>query len=634
MRRHARLVDYALNEGLSAEGWAQVTLDEGTYTLDLSRLMFTTAISATTPAVARAEKVRLADEVLVFEAGAGTIELRAAHNRIDFHDWDGSECCISAGATRATLRDPGKVPEPDGRRQEGGDAGLEGGIREGRWHQLRLQPGDVLILAEVVGPRTGDEADADPAKRHAVRLVSADYARDPVSGKLTVEIAWCPEDALPFPLCLSTRTAPPECRPVSGVSVALGNIVPMDHGRSVEDQLEPVRTAAVEDSCDEPCRPSELRIVTRRYRPRLPRGVPAFLVAPADGVGDCDSCGPRAASGRGAAEGAAGLPAITLSSTAPSDLAARPLLWQPRADLLDSEADERHFVVEPDDEGGATLRFGDGVQGRAPEGGEAFVARYRIGGGSRGNIGPDMLRHILVPASAVYPEGIALAVRNPLPMHSGCEPETAASAKLRAPFTYRRRIARAVTAEDYAAIVMRDFGAQVQRAAASLRTTGVRLEVQVAIDQFGRFEADPALLTCIERHLDQFRRIDHDLRVVPARYVPIHLGLEVCVAPGAIAEDVGRRVRARLGTGPGGFFNADALSFGEGIALSRLLAAVHEVPGVAQAHPLALNRLYQAPDGELGAGLLAIAADEIARLDQDPDAPENGRLDLEMKGGR
>jgi predicted phage baseplate assembly protein len=303
-----------------------------------------------------------------------------------------------------------------------------------------------------------------------------------------------------------------------------------------------------------------------------------------------------------------------------------------RADLLGSEADERHFVVETDDEGGASLRFGNGVEGMAPEAGERFRAFYRVGGGARGNIGADSLRHVVFRNA--FPEGLEIEVGNPLPMQGGREPETSASARLRAPSGFRRRLERAITADDYATIVMRDFPALVQRAAATLRSSGLRTEVQVAVDPVGRAEPPEDLLACIERHLERYRRIEHDVRVVPARQVPIDLEVEICVLRGAIAEDVAERVRVRLGSGPGGFFHPDALTFGGGIAVSRLVAAAHAVEGGADVRVTILNRLYEPPDGEIEAGLLPIAPTEIARLDQDRDAPWNGRLNLVAKGGR
>lgn len=644
VRRHARLVDYRMDEGQSAQGWARLTLEgEDELELDPRDLIFTTALQSGTPAMAREHEVKIGDEtVFEPEAGTGRIVLRAAHNEMSFYEWGGTECCLPKGAVRATLYDPSEIPErePAGQGYEGDckpdeadDGDFERGISEGRWHRLRLRPGDVLIFAETIGPRTGNAADADQGRRHAVRLTRADYGWDPLTGALVVEIAWCPEDALPFPFCLSTRTEAPGCDPIERVSLAFGNIVPVDHGRSVEDELEAVGTAEVQESCAEACEPEEIRIVPRRYRPRLPRQGPAFVEAPRPDDGDlCGGCGPAAASRRGSPGDSPAWPAVRLRSALPADGEPETFEWNARPDLLDSGADDRHFVVEPDDEGGASLRFGDGIHGRAPEAGEGFTAYYRIGGGSAGNIGADMLRHIVFRNA--FPEGIELRVGNPLPMRGGRDPETSASARLRAPFSFKKRLDRAVTAEDYAGIVMRDFSALVQRAAATLRSSGVRTEVQVAIDPIGQTEPEAELLACIGAHLERFRRMEHDVRVVRALNVPIDLHLEVCVSPGFIAEDVARRVRERLGPRPGGFFHPDALTFGGGISVSRLIGAVLGVEGVAHARVTTLNRLYEGPNGEIEAGMLPIGPTEIARLDQDPDAPENGSLTLVVKGGR
>jgi predicted phage baseplate assembly protein len=312
-------------------------------------------------------------------------------------------------------------------------------------------------------------------------------------------------------------------------------------------------------------------------------------------------------------------------------------LWRPRLDLLDSDPQDAHFVVEMAEDGSAGLRFGDGVSGRAPVAGERFFAFYRVGNGPIGNIGADALRHLVFRNN--FPDGVTLTVTNPLPAQGGTAPEPTADGKLRAPQLFRSRLERAIAAEDYAAIAMRDFPASVQRAAATLRATGVRSEVQVAIDSFGVSDPPQSLLDCIAAHLERYRRIGHDVRVVPARKVPIDLALRVCVTPGHVAEQVLTELREVLGprldrSNRPGLFNPDALTFGEGVMTSRILAAAHRVPGVAHAEVTRLERLFEGPDGELEAGILKLGPLELARLDQDRDAPENGRLSLTMETGQ
>jgi hypothetical protein len=47
-----------------------------------------------------------------------------------------------------------------------------------------------------------------------------------------------------------------------------------------------------------------------------------------------------------------------------------------------------------------------------------------------------------------------------------------------------------------------------------------------------------------------------------------------------------------------------------------------------------LQRLQEAPNGEITNGILRLSSDEIAQLDNDPSFPEHGKLTLVMRGGR
>ncbi|MBL0011658.1 MAG: hypothetical protein IPP22_13200 [Nitrosomonas sp.] len=70
---------------------------------------------------------------------------------------------------------------------------------------------------------------------------------------------------------------------------------------------------------------------------------------------------------------------------------------------------------------------------------------------------------------------------------------------------------------DYAAIVLREFKNKVQNAIAKLRWNGSWYEVWVAVDPFGREEADQALLDEITCRLHRYRRMGHDLIVKSAQ---------------------------------------------------------------------------------------------------------------------
>ena len=304
---------------------------------------------------------------------------------------------------------------------------------------------------------------------------------------------------------------------------------------------------------------------------------------------------------------------------------------------LGSGPDDRHFVVEVDDERRAWLRFGDGDCGRRPDAGESFHACYRVGNGTAGNIGSERLTRIVFRNN--LPSGVELAVRNPLPAAGALAPERVEEAKLRAPHLLRQRLERAITPSDYAAIVKRDFASKVQRAAAVLRWDGSGPEVLVAVDVYGHAEASGELLCVIERHLQRYRRIGHALRVVAARRVPLRLVLTICVKENHLRGHVKAALLDALGSRPltsgrHGLFHPDNLSFGEGVSLSWIVVAAQAVEGVDSVHVTVFERLGDGPHGELESGLLPIEPMEVAQLDNDPDFPEHGLLTLNPEGGR
>jgi predicted phage baseplate assembly protein len=257
-----------------------------------------------------------------------------------------------------------------------------------------------------------------------------------------------------------------------------------------------------------------------------------------------------------------------------------------------------------------------------------------VGNGPAGNVGAGAI------AATVRRGGrfdAVMRARNPLPAAGGTAPQPLEQARMIGPYAFRSTLERAVVAEDYARIAERH--PRVQRAAAQLGWTGSWPEVIVAVDVRGEAAADPRVLQEVRQMLEPYRRIGHDVRVAPARYVPLDVALQVCVLPGYQRAHVFQALLERLGPGRAadgtpGFFHPDNLSFGQGVYLSALVAAAQGVEGVLGLMPARFQRLHHLPDGEMEAGVLALGPLEVARLDSDPNAPDNGVLTLELAGGR
>lgn len=659
VRRHARLVDYLMHEGCNARAFvfvecqggevlllpADVAPPNGATSLRLDDVYFVTRLGdlgARAGAALTEDDLRQLRDVRyeVFEPLAqSAVRLRPEHNRINFYTWGDSECCLPKGATSATLRDRWVAPTTNGNGSKGGDRRQTpyqgppgGGEGNARSRELDLKPGDLLLLEEVKGTRSGLPADADPAHRHVVRLTRVTSGVDPLDDTPVVDIEWGVEDALPFPLCISAIGAAPECKLINCISVARGNVVLVDHGGRRPDDPWTVPPATTRDAgCDDEGKPRDPVVQQPRFEPRLTSAPLTFAAPlPADTPSAYASAqawlrqDPRAA-----------LPWLRLSQTATPT----PYAWTPRFDLLESGPDNRVFVVEIDNQGYAHLRFGDGDAGRAPEPGATFNALYRVGLGAAGNVGAGVIAHLVIRNGSL--EGVSLRPRNPLPAVGGTEAEPMAEVKLFAPTAFRRQRRRAITAADYAELAQTD--PHLQRAAAALRWTGSWYEADVAVDPLGSEAPGDDLLAAIEALLRPYRRIGHDLHVLPAEYVSLDVALTVCVKPhtlrghvkAALLDVFGNRA---LADGQRGFFHPDNLSFGEGIYLSKLVAAAQAVDGVESVTVDRLARLDEASPAErrraLTDGVLRLSPFEVARLDNDPSRPSNGKLTLTLKGGR
>ena len=634
VRRHGRLVDYQLHEGCNARAWVCVQTDSD-FALDPADASFITAIDDSQLAgkiILKWDDLRNVPEQAyeVFEplpsASAAQSQFYAAHSEIHFYTWGEKECCLERGSTSATLVDgwqEGEAPSPD-------QPELKLAAKQSAGEQkLQLKPGDVLIFEEVIGPVTGNPADADPARRHAVRLTKVTPSEDTLYNRRVVEIEWAADDALLFPFCISAIGEAPKCKYLENISVARGNVILVDHGRTVDPEdlgeVPPLRTEAICECADHP---GDIQIIPGPFRPRLSDTPLTFSERLPSDDPTKSKWTPAVSLLKQDVRDA--LPQLRLSSQPGK-------IWEPRYDLIESGPNDALFVVEIDNDGIAHLRFGDGELGFQPPAGMTFAAVYRVGNGAAGNVGAEAISRLLLKNTTL--SGVSITVRNPLPAQGGTDPESLAEAKLFAPYDFRdpKKIQRAIIADDYEIIAERN--PKVQRASAALVWTGSWYEADTAIDPFGREEADDVLLAQIATYLEKYRRIGHDLRVMSAQYVPLDLKLEVCALPHyqrahvktALLDVFSNRI---LPGGRRGFFYPDKLTFGEGIFLSEIIAAAQEVPGVECVKVTRFQRLFESANHEIENGVLPLRVNEIAQLDNDPNFPEHGKLEIQVGGGR
>lgn len=588
VRRHVRLLDYRLHDGCNSRAWVHFEVEGGDVNLRRGDKVLTWCIDKTVLDSDSWSSDTAGHRPEIFEL-MHDATLYPEQNIISFYTWGEEIFHLPKGATRATLKDTSEV---------------------GRGRGLNLRKGDVLIIEEIIGPRTGDEGGADPSHRHPVRLKEIIKSSDPITGQAVLEVEWHARDALPFPLQISDRI---KGFLYSDMSCARGNVVLADHGLTVSDQA---------------MLPSEAP--KREYRPKLLHSNLTFS-APYYHSSEID----QPASGATIQESYLARPALHLEGDGE--------LWTAERDLLRSDRFSSHFVVETEDDTSAYLRFGDGIQGRRPTPGAILKASYRIGNGTSGNVGADSIAHLVMTDEGLSGNERVTSVRNPLPAQGGTDPEPTYQARLHAPYIFHRHH-RAVTEGDYAEMAERH--PDVDRAVAFLRWTGSWHTMYIVVDRKGRRPINDDFKRDLSAFMERFRQAGCDIEIRPPRFIPLTIAFTVSVKPGYQAGYVKQELlrvfsSSDLMDGRRGFFHPANFSFGQPVYLSDIISVAMEVHGVAfvdasirEPHrfcPLAWASL-QATREMIGRGMIAPDPLDILQLDNDPNAPENGTIEFIMQG--
>lgn len=302
-----------------------------------------------------------------------------------------------------------------------------------------------------------------------------------------------------------------------------------------------------------------------------------------------------------------------------------------------SRSYDLHFTAEADEEGAVWLRFGDGVLGRevpltdAVQPAVDIVLEYRVGDPVAGNVGLGTLVDVVRPATGTD-EQVALdalgavAVTNVLPASGGRAPHTLPRTREDLRSSLRNGpLQRAVALQDYASVAMEVEG--VARATVRL-LGGLFNTVLILVDPAGSEDLDEALRARVHAHLDSRRMAGREHVVEAADYVPLEVELVICAQPGVERSLVRDRVLAELRPGTPerpGWFHPDRLSFGDAVRLGDVLAFVQSIAGVRSVKATRFRPLGDRTAVEVR-DVIALGSTNVARLDADPDFPENGTL--------
>ena len=120
--------------------------------------------------------------------------------------------------------------------------------------------------------------------------------------------------------------------------------------------------------------------------------------------------------------------------------------------------------------------------------------------------------------------------------------------------------------------------------------------------------------------------------------MPLDIALKVNIFPDYFRGNVKSTLQeifsaGVLGNGKLGFFHPDNFTFAQPVYLSQVVATAMEVSGVNSVELTKFQRWGQPANNELERGQISLGRLEIAQVENNPNAPENGRIIFNLEGG-
>jgi hypothetical protein len=273
--------------------------------------------------------------------------------------------------------------------------------------------------------------------------------------------------------------------------------------------------------------------------------------------------------------------------------------WTEVDTLAFSAPADRHFIVQRDAQGLATILFGDGSNGIVPPAGTAVSpvvirSAYRVGGGTSGNVAANTQFTSSLPG--------VLTAENPQAAGGGAAAEDIERARLFAPRLFRSQ-ERAVTLDDCIELALQVQG--VGKAAATALNWN---EIVLYVAPSGRVaEPSELLKRDILAFFEPSRLAGSILVVLGPDPADVYLRATVIARPYFLEADVRTAVEGAVAD----LLAFETVDFGEPVYLSRVYDAIQSLQQVAS---LTVTEFSRRPGGGVDpSGVLILAPHELAR---------------------
>lgn len=603
VRRHARLLDYEMHDGLGASTWLEVTARPGGGDLLAGSLVW--AMSDSQSKVPFEIGRGIADMIKAKVDGIPkTFHIHSNRNTFSPYSWDEDDVCLPEGATELYIQGH---------------------------HAATLRPGNLTDVERMLlkcAPSPGV-----PGKVHCIELLDCTDEVDPLFATPITRLTWSQATATPFEMDLEVLTLH-------------GNVLPVVAGMTIRDERFIVGADPDLNLLSQP----GYGLLTRALERGGPGDVPIYLFSLQNSAQS-----PLVWEGNTPELAEPAIAMRPVSWVSPNWVAPLDSFWDWSRSLLgspSSQPNDTHYTL---DDGiwrrvvgyqrpagmfihqdyatgaGKTVRFGDGEFGLIPAEGAIFELDYRLGNGTWGNVPAESIVNFDTMALP-----LVAAISNPFAVTNGQAEESIAEAKAAAPQAFRAVTYRAVRPEDYAEAAQRL--PWVQKAGASFRWTGSWLSGFVTPDPKGMTELLPAQRKELEAQMERFRQAGREVYVNDPIYANIDLEVMVCLQPDAFAGEVKTRIlQAMFGKkGPRpveGYFSPDRFTFGTPLRRSALEAAIQAVPGVKAVEAIRIRRRGWFDWRDFTGYEYRPGKGAIIRINNDLRHPDQGTLKISTHGG-
>jgi predicted phage baseplate assembly protein len=219
------------------------------------------------------------------------------------------------------------------------------------------------------------------------------------------------------------------------------------------------------------------------------------------------------------------------------------ITWTKVDNFLASSSTDRHFTTTVNANDQVIITFGDGNLGKIPPLGSAITASYRIGGGTRGNVGAGQINSLISSS----PTNV-LSVVNPLAASGGIDRESNEEAKILGPL-FARANDRAITKQDYetlAASFSSANGSINKALAVATNYNNVNIYAAVQGPNGTGVPASAALKADLKNYLDSKGMIWVTTTILDPIYSPVDITLNLKVLGNYVGTQVQSAVNASL----------------------------------------------------------------------------------------